>query len=68
MIAEAICDHLEESLANVYHERDASVATALSTVLLVLHNNRGIFPLLRYAPALPYDHHNGIELFYYGGP
>ena len=46
------------------HERDPSIVTSLSPALrLVQHCDRGIYPLLQYAPALPYDDHNGVELF-----
>ena len=64
MLAEAIGDYLEENLASVYHERDASIVTALSPLLLLVqHYDRSIFPLLWHAPALPYGDRNGVELF-----
>ena len=65
VIAQAIGYYLEENLASVCHERDASTATALRPVLLVQNKDRGVFPLLRYAPAPPYCDHNGMELLQY---
>ena len=51
VIAQAIGYYLEENLASVCHERDAMILTTLRPVpILVQHYDRGIFPILRYAP------------------
>ena len=53
VIAQAIGDDLE-NLASVCHDRDATIVTTVRPVLLLVqHYHRGIFPLLRYAPAPP---------------
>lgn len=63
IIAGAIGDCLD-NLASVCYERDASIVIALSPALrLAQHYDRGVFPLLRYAPALAYGDHCGVELF-----
>ena len=63
VIAGAIGDNPEANLASVCHERDASIVTAFSPVLLLeQHYDRGTFPLLRY--ALPYGDHSSVDLFY----
>ena len=62
VIAEAIDDYLEETLASVCHERDARIVTTLRPVLLLVqHYDRGIFRLLRYTPAPPYGDDNAVE-------
>ena len=63
----AIGDYLEENLASVYHERDATTITTPRPVsLFVQHYDRGIFPLLlRYTPAPPYGDDNAVELLQY---
>ena len=63
VVAEVMGDYLEEDLASVRHERDASIVTALRPILLLAqHDVRGIFPLLRYAPAMPCGDHIGVQL------
>ena len=48
------------------HERNASILNARRPLLLLVqYYDRGIFPLLRYAPALPYGDHISVKLFKY---
>lgn len=65
-MAQAFGDYLEGHLASVCHEQDPSIVITVHPVLrLVQPSDRGIFPLLQYAPASLYGDDNGVELFLY---
>ena len=54
VLAEAASDDLQQYLAGVRYQRDASVVAALCPILLSMeYHDDGIFPLLRYLAPPP---------------